>query len=449
MSKRSSTGVIVVASAGAFAASLSTSLVAISAPMVAADLHVSTASASWILSAYLLSASACLTTAGRLSEVVGPKRLYLTGVLFFAFASAMCASAASLGTLIGARVFQGVGAAITMALGPALITSAVRQERRGRALGIQLATTYAGLAIGPGLGGVLAAQLGWQAIFVVVAGVSATSGVLALFLLEADEERPPRRTPLDVGGAVLFAAMLTAVLIALRRAPTDGLTSRNVMLLLAFVAVALLAFVRTEMHHPAPLLPPSLATERRFASGIVALVLLHVVTLTVSFLLPFHLERTRGFSASHAGTLMAAQPAAMAVVAPLSGALSDRIGVRGLTVGGMLVVASGVAWTAAAADGSDVSLSCALAVVGLGAGLFATPNYSSIMSAAPRGLHATASAVAATARGVGMATGVAVAASLEPSLGTRVTLLTSASIALGAAILGGFRPRDAANEPVR
>jgi MFS family permease len=144
-------------------------------------------------------------------------------------------------------------------------------------------------------------------------------------------------------------------------------------------------------------------------------------------------------SPEHAGVLLTVQPTVMAIVAPLSGLASDRFGSRVLAASGMFFVALGVALVAIFRDAGDVALASALAVVGLGAGLFVTPNNAEIMSAASRDRQSTAAAMAATARNVGMSIGVALAASFEPTLGLRGTLLASASLAAAVGIAGALR----------
>jgi EmrB/QacA subfamily drug resistance transporter len=421
-----------VACAGAFVAALSTSVVAISVPVIARDLEVSQAEASWVLTAYLVTASCLLALSGRAADVAGRKRIYLTGFVFFVAGSAMCAGAPTFFALVGARILQGVGAAMLMAVGPAIVTRAVAPEKRARGLGIQLAATYLGLTIGPSVGGALASAVSWHAVFTVVAIAGAAGGAIALIVLERDTPRdePVSVTQLDLSGAGLLAVGLGALLVALRRGGEAGWTSAPFVAIAALAVVALIGFVRHERVHPSPLLPPSLLSSAPFAFGILGATLLYVVTFMLAFALPFHLQRALHLEPRAAGIVMTAQPAMMAITAPASGWIADRFGARLPSTAGMVLIAGGLLLVAAAPTSV-----VALGVVGVGAGLYVAPNNSVIMGAAPRDRQATAAAMAATARNVGMTCGVALAASLERSIGFGHTLHAASALAVLGAVL--------------
>lgn len=435
---------LAIASAGAFVAALSTSLVAISAPVIARDLSVSPAAVSWVLSAYLLAVSCLLALAGKAADVLGQKRVYLTGFVFFVAGSAMCASAPELRALVGARAMQGVGASMLMAVGPAIVTRAVPPNKRARGLGIQLAATYLGLTLGPGLGGLLSASVGWQAVFVVVAAAATAAAVLALLFLPSDSDEQPRERPgvasLDLGGAVLFAAGLASLLVALKRTQEDGWTGRPVLLASAFAVVTLAIFARHETLHRTPLLPLGLLRKPAFAFGVLGATLLYTVTFVLAYVVPFQLQHALGLSPARAGLFMMAQPSTMAVIAPLSGAIADRWGPRLPSTIGMLAIAAGMLCVSNTALAPNAGLVLSLSLVGVGAGLYVAPNSAMIMGAAPRERQATAGAMAATARNVGMTLGIAIAVSLDHAIGFHRTLLVAAGLALAGAFLGLVRP---------
>ena len=433
---------LAIASAGAFVAALSTSLVAVSAPVIAKDLSVTPHDVSWVLTGYLLAISSLLALAGKAADVLGRKRVYLTGFVFFVAGSMMCAAALDLRALVGARVMQGVGASMLMAVGPAIVTRAVPPSRRARALGIQLAATYVGLTLGPSLGGMLATRLSWQAVFVVIAGAGAAGLAVALAMLPPDDE--PRERPsvrsLDLPGAALFAVALSALLVALKRTQTDGWTGRPVLLIGAFGFVALGVFVRHTALHASPLLPLGLFKKPPFAFGVLGAMLLYTVTFMLAYLLPFQLQHDGGLSAAQAGGFMTAQPATMAVIAPLSGMLADRWGPRIPSAAGMFAIACGMAAVASTAAVPGLMLALSLALIGIGAGLYVAPNSALIMGAAPRDRQATAGAMAATARNVGMTLGIAIAASLEHAIGFRGALFGAAALGAVGTLLGIVRP---------
>jgi len=436
---------LLVASFGAFVSALSTSLVAVSAPVIAKDLGVTKEDVNWVLTGYLLAVTCLLALAGKSADVLGRKRVYLTGFCFFVLGSMMCAGAPVLRALVGARVMQGCGAAMLMAVGPAIVTRAVPPARRARALGTQLAMTYVGLVLGPSVGGFLSAQIGWHSVFIVIAGAGAIGGVLALALLEPDSpteqgaERPSWRA-LDLGGAVLFAAGFAALLIGLHRVRSQGWSSTPVLAMFAFGIVALGGFVRHEAIAKQPLLPLNLLRQPPFAFGILGATLLYTVTFMLSsWLLPFHLQRM-GLGPAQAGGYLTAQPLVMAVVAPLSGIISDRWGPRVPSAGGMLLIALGMFAVSRTADDAGAPLVLSLAIVGVGAGLYVAPNSALIMGSAPKDRQSIAAAMAATARNLGMTLGVALAASLDRAVGFRTALVVASCLGATGAFLGIVRP---------
>lgn len=427
---------LAVACAGSFVAALSTSLVAVSVPVIADELAVTPGDASWVLTTYLLATSCLLALSGRAADVLGRKRIYLTGFVFYVAASLMCAGAPALRALLGARAMQGAGAAMLMAVSPAIVTRAVPPDRRARGLGIQLAATYVGLTIGPSVGGVLASSVGWHALFVLVAIVASAAGIVALIVLEPDVPRPEGepRPSLDLSGAVLLAAGLGGLLVAIHTAGRHGFAARLPLALGAFAVVALYAFVRHGRIHPSPLLPASLLGKPAFSLGVLGATLLYVVTFMLAFTLPFHLQRALGLSPQAAGALMTAQPATMAIVAPASGWIADRWGSKLPATAGMLAIAAGMLLVS-----RSPSSIAALGLVGIGAGLYVAPNNAVIMTAAPKDRQATAAAMAATARNVGMTCGVALSATLARSIGFTHTLHVAAGLAAAGAVLALIR----------
>ena len=433
-----------VASFGAFVAALSTSLVAVSAPVIAKELHASKEDVNWVLTGYLLAVSCLLALAGKAADVLGRKRVYLAGLLLFVVGSLACAGAPVLPALIGARVLQGCGAAMLMAVGPAIVTRAVPPAQRARALGVQLAMTYVGLTLGPSLGGLLAGKIGWQAVFAVIAVAGAAGAALAAALLEPDDAdvavaRPTARS-LDLGGAGAFALALAALLIALHRVRSEGWSSTPVLGSFALGVVALVAFVRHESRAENPVLPLGMFRQPTFAFGVAGATLLYTVTFMLSaWLLPFHLQHA-GLAPADAGAYLTAQPVVMAIVAPMSGWIADRYGPRLPSTAGMIAIAGGLLLVSRTADTRGVGLVVALGLIGLGAGLYVAPNSALIMGSAPRERQATAGAMAATARNVGMTLGVALGASLDRAFGFATALVVAAALAGGGALLGLVRP---------
>ncbi|WP_437665226.1 MFS transporter [Sorangium sp. So ce1182] len=450
--------VLGVVAVGTLMSALGSSLINVAVPLVRRDLGADMGAASWVLAAYSLSVSALLLPFGRLGDRLGKGRVYAAGFGVFGAGSALSALAPTLASLIAARALQGAGAAMLMANGPALTTAAFPPAQRGRALGLQATATYLGLSLGPSIGGWLAQRAGWHAAFWVNVPISLAGALLARSLVgrgaavaplapavaplapavAAPDEgggagprtsvpapgpvaaRPvpdARARPFPWASALLFGAAMTALLVALTRGQRWGYLSPRVVGLLALGAVLAAAFVRVERRSRAPLLSGALLAQPAFVAGLAAAFIQYAAVYMMLFLLPFYLQGPLAMSAADAGLVMTVQPAVMAVVTAASGWLSDRVGTRGPALAGMTVLAVGLARLATlGAEAERASLLAALGLVGLGSGLFTSPNNSRILGAAPREQLGTAAGLLAEARNVGMLCGVAVSGAMFAAL---------------------------------
>jgi len=398
--------VLVTVGVGTFMSALDSSVVNTILPVLARDLGTDIAGIEWVTTSYLLVVSALLLGMGRLGDIRGHKRLYMSGFVLFVVGSALCGLSRSAPMLVGLRCVQAVGASMLYSSSPAILTSAFPPARRGTALGAQATFTYLGLTAGPSLGGWLAHAFGWRAVFYVNVPVGALAIALAWKAVAPDRPRA-RMERFDFGGAVTFATGLTALLVALNQGHDWGWGSVRVITLLLIAAAILTIFLSIERSHPSPMLDLSLFRTRLFSASTASALFNYICVYGIVFVLPFLLIQGRGMNTQQAGLLLTAQPVVMAMVAPVSGALSDRIGVRIPATLGMSVLTVGLIGlaisTTAESNGMIVG---ALATVGLGLGMFASPNNSAIMGAAPRGRQGIAAGVLATARNVGMVLGV-------------------------------------------
>lgn len=415
--------VLAVVAVGTFMSSLGSSLVNVAVPTIRRELGADMGEASWILAAYTLSVSALLLPMGRLGDLWGKRRVYVAGFLVFGLGSAACALAPALGWLIAARALQGAGAAMLMSTGPALTTAAFPPAQRGRALGLQATATYLGLTLGPSLGGYIAAGLGWHALFFVHLPIALAGALLARALLHPGQHG--ERASFPAASALLFGLSLTLLLVALTRAERWGPASPEFFVATASGLGLGAAFFTAERRSATPLVPRGLLREPALLFGLAAAFLHYFATFALAFLLPFYLQGPRGLDAAHAGLLMTMQPAVMALVTAASGWLSDKVGTRGPAVIGMSLLGLGIAAIASLdATSTRAALLAALAVTGLGSGLFTSPNNSGVMGLAPRGQQGMVGGLLAEARNLGMLCGVSAAA-------------------LAFALLGGGRPESA------
>lgn len=409
--------VLAILAIGIFMATLDSSIVNISLPAIARYFGVPLSGPiEWVVIAYLMVIAGVLLTTGRLADMIGRKPIWVAGLAIFTIGSAICGAATSLGMLIAARALQGLGGALIMAVSPAILTSAFPARERGRALGMNAVFVALGVSVGPTLGGLITEHFTWRWIFYVnvpfgIIGIIATLRVL--------KERVHRgRGRFDPPGALLLAIGLVALTLGLSFGQEWGWTSPLLIgtLVGSIIALALLVFVEHRVTDP--IIDFSLLRRRVFLSANVSLVLSFLALFAVSFLLPFYLEELRGFSTEQSGLLLTPLPLTIAVLAPLTGSLADRIGTRWLAAGGLTIACAGLVLISQLNAQSSVwDIIWRLVVIGVGQAMFQSPNNSALMGAAPREQQGSAAGFLATGRVVGQSLSVALAGAVFSSLG--------------------------------
>ena len=437
--------VLVTIGIGTFMSALDGSVVNTLLPVLGRELGTDVAGVEWVTTIYLLVISGLLLSVGRAGDLFGHRRLYFAGFVLFVLGSALCGLAGSAHALVALRAVQALGAAMLMATAPAILTRSFPAGQRGRALGALGTFTYLGLTVGPSLGGWLAGAFGWRSVFYINIPIGVLAIALALRAI-ADDRVTRRGERFDFVGAALFTAGLVALLVALNQGHAWGWSSPAAVALLAAATLLLVAFVRLERRQSSPMLDLSLFRSRVFSASVASALLNYACVYAVLFVLPFLLIDGRGLSAQQAGLVLTAQPIVMAIVAPLSGSLSDRVGSRGPATLGMLLLTAGlVCLGLLVPHGALWAIAAALALVGLGVGMFVSPNNSALMGAAPRHRQGIASGVLATARNVGMVLGVGfagavfttvVARAATPAAGLPAGVRASLLAVAGLAALG-------------
>jgi EmrB/QacA subfamily drug resistance transporter len=355
---------------GALMSAIGVSVVNIVLPVVSHDFGVDVSTIEWVITVYLLIVSGLLLSFGRLGDLRGHKIVYLTGLTILVFASPLCGLAQNAPMLIATRALQALGAAMVFSNSPAILTKNFPATQRGQVLGLQSMMTYLGLTIGPSLGGWLTTQFSWRAVFF----INLPLGLLALWLgarfIPRDDPAETRES-FDMMGAATFIVALVLLLFALNQGHAWGWTSPAILAMLVAALLLGALFLRIEQRVPSPMLDLTLFQQRLFSAATLSAVANYICIYSTLFLMPFYLIQARGLSAAQAGLLLTAQPFVMAISAPISGALSDKIGSRLLATTGMLLLAFGtlgLARLGVAASLNDVVV--ALALVGLGTGLF-------------------------------------------------------------------------------
>ena len=409
--------VLILVALGAFMTTLDSSIVNIALPAIAHTFGVGVSGAiEWIIIGYLIVIAAFLLTLGRLADMVGRKPIYEAGLVIFVLGSIFSGAAPSLAMLIIARLFQGVGGAFIFAVNVAMITSVFPASERGRALGLNAVFVALGISAGPTIGGLITQYLTWRWIFYVNVPIGALVFIISMRMLTEPLHRNTER--FDPMGAVLFAIGLASMILGFSFGEEWGWTSPGIISSLVVGVVALVAAVLVERRVADPILKLSLLKNRVFASANMSFLFAMLALFAPGFLLPFYFEELRGFPAVQAGLLLTPLSLALAVMAPLSGSLADRFGSRLLAPLGLTIACFGlVLLSQLNAHSSLWDIIWRLVVIGIGQGLFQSPNTRAVMGAAPPDEQGIASGLFSTSRVIGQALSVALAGTIFTSFG--------------------------------
>jgi EmrB/QacA subfamily drug resistance transporter len=378
----------------------------IALPRISEDFSMNAVDLSWISMSFLLSSAVLLVPFGKLADILGRKRMLLAGNILFTLFTLACALSLSGKMLIAARLLQGLGSAMILSSGMALIISAFPAERRGRIIGLNTSATYVGLSAAPLLGGILTQHLGWQSLFYVNAAAGCIIVVGILYGVKA-EWAEARNDRFDWTGSLVYMLAMTALMYGFSQIPGRSGT----ILTIAGVA-GLILFVIMELRVPVPVLNISLFRDNKiFAFSNLAALINYAATFAITFVLSLYLQKVRGLQPVEAGMVLITQPVLMAVVASISGRMSDRIDSRILSSLGMGIISVGlILLIFLTRNTSQGYLIGTLAMLGLGFGLFSSPNTHSVMSSVEKKFLGTASATLGTMRLTGMMFSMAIAA---------------------------------------
>lgn len=383
------------------------SIVNVTLPTIAAHFRATISAAQWVPMVYLLVISSLLLFFGRLGDIFGYRRVYLTGLACFVAASALCALSfllPSIGWLVAFRAIQGIAAGMLMAVSMAIITASFPKEELGKGLGIYAISIAVGLTIGPSLGGLITATWGWPFIFVVNIPLGCAGLLWARHILPYLKGKGGA---IDLGGAATSFLSLCSLLLFVNAAQ-KGDRGIGLILLLVLAISAAALFLWIEHRVDQPMLDLTLFSNPTFAIANLSALLNFMSQFVLVFLTPFYLQRIISCGPKVIGLTMTAFPLAAMLVAPFSGALSDRIGTGVLAALGAMVSAIALLFMSGLTQlSTPMQVAWRLALFGIGAGIFQSPNNRAVMASAPRPLLGSASGILATVRNVGMVFGIA------------------------------------------
>jgi EmrB/QacA subfamily drug resistance transporter len=388
--------------------SLSTSIANVALPTLAQAFDASFQQVQWILLAYLLAITTLIVTVGRLGDTIGRRRLLLGGIVLFAAASILCGAAPTLWLLIAARALQGLGAASMMALTLAFVGVTVPTEKTGRAMGLLGTMSAIGTALGPSLGGVLIAGLGWRSIFLTNVPLGALAFLLAYRYLPADGPASQTgRLRFDPMGTIVLALTLAAYALAM----TIGhgrFGSLNIALVMAAVfGLGLFALVETKT--ASPLIRLTMFRDPLLSGGLAMSMLVSTVLMATLVVGPFYLCGALGLDTARVGLVVSVGPVVVALTGVPAGQLVDRFGAQRITIIGLIGIAAGCLFLALLAATSGIpGYVAAVVVITTGYALFQTANNTAVMKDIAQNRRGAISGMLNLSRNLGLITGASV-----------------------------------------
>ena len=352
---------------------------------------------SWLVTAYSLAAAVFLMPFGKLSDIYGRKRIFLIGTVLYTVACLLCALASSSVTLLLSRIVQGISGAMLFSTSTAILTSVYPPQERGKALGINTATVYTGLSMGPFLGGLLVSLWGWRSIFWTSVPLGLVTLVYSSQKLKGEWAGSPNE-PFDLRGSAVYAVAVVALMLGFSKLPALG----GVWLILGGLVTGVL-FIGLEVRTQRPILETSLFRGHRvFTLSSIAALASYAATSSVTFLLSLYLQYIKALTPQQAGLVLVAQPLMQAIFSPMAGRLSDRMQARIVASAGMALNVVGLVMLSFLGNQTSlVYVVICLLLLGFGFALFSSPNVSAIMGAAEKRYYGMASSVVATMRTFG------------------------------------------------
>jgi len=394
-----------VATLTSFMGPFTISSVNVALPAIQVEFSADAVLLSWVATSYLLAIAVFLVPFGKAADIYGRKKIFTRGIALYTVSSLLAVFSFSMNVLIFMRVIQGIGAAMFVTTGMAIITSIFPPSRRGRAIGIYVAAVYIGLSVGPFAGGFLTRYLGWRSIFAVVVPFGAASVFMTMRYLKG-EWADARGETIDVRGSLLYGFSILILIYGASLLPQ----SAAVYLMVAGL-VGLGLFIKLELKVPYPVFEVKLFNQNRlFTFSSLAALINYSATFALTFLLSLYLQYIKGIPPQYAGSILIAQPIMMAVFSPLAGRLSDRIEPRLIASVGMLITVIGLVFFAfIGPQTSKAMIVLVLALLGFGFALFSSPNMNAIMSSVEKRYLGIASGTVATMRLLGQMVSMAIA----------------------------------------
>lgn len=402
ISKRS---VLLVATFAAFLTPFLGSAVNLALPSIGKDLGASAIGLGWVISSFILSSAMFLLPFGRLADIIGRKKVFLLGLILFTLSTFLIIFSHSITSLIILRILQGLASAMIFGTSLAIITSVFQPGERGKAMGINITAVYLGLSVGPVIGGLLTQYFGWRSIFVFLIPFGIISIILTQTRIKT-EWAEASGEKFDWTGSIVYGLALAFFMYGFSKLPS---TAGWICLSSGVVLAAL--FLSIENRTNTPVFDIRLILQNRvFAFSGLAALINYSATSAIGFFISLYLQYLKGLDARAAGLIMISQPIAMTILSPVAGRLSDRKNPGVIASAGMGLTAVGlILFCFITPSTPDYFIVLLLLLMGVGFGLFSSPNSNAIMSSVERRHLGVASGVVGTMRMIGqmMSMGIA------------------------------------------
>jgi multidrug resistance protein len=395
---------LIVTGISSFITPFMLSAVTIALPGIQKSFSIDAVLLTWIATAYILTSSVFLIPIGKIADIYGRKKIYIGGLALFTISNFLCAFAGSIETLILLRIFVGIGAAMHLTTGTAIITSIFSVKERGKALGINVASIYLGLSAGPFIGGLLTNYFTWKSIFISITPLGLLSSALVAFFIKG-EWADAKDEKFDLTGSIIYGASLIMVMYGVSVLPSIiGIT------LTFFGLIGFWRFAVYELKIQHPVFEIRLFKHNKvFTFSSIAALISYASTSTVTILLSLYLQYILNLSPQKAGLVLISQPIMQTVFSPIMGKLSDKIEPRILASSGMIINSVGLFMFIFLKPGiSLIYIAGVLLLLGFGYALFSSPNMNAIMSSVGKRHFGIASGAVATMRTIGITLSMAI-----------------------------------------
>lgn len=398
-----------------FMNTLDSSIVNVALPTMSKQLGTDMAGIEWVVTSYLITICALILLFGRLGDIVGKNRIFKFGTVVFILGSLMCGIARTLPVLIVARIIQAIGSAATMATNQGIITGAFSSKKRGKALGMLGTAVALGTMTGPTLGGIMVSVMPWEYIFLINVPIGIIVYIIGKNILKDIPKK--QEVKMDYKGVILFMTSIVLLFLTINKAKEIGFFNKYIVLALIIAVLLLLIFIKAEKNGKYPMLDISIFKNKLFSMSIFCAFIVYVAMGSINIILPFYFQDVLGLTPGKAGLMLTIAPIILAIVGPISGYVSDKIGSEKISFIGLTIFAIGILLVSIFKERSSLLLvGIIIGTVSIGNAMFQSPNNSLVMSTVDKKKLGIAGSVNGLVRNLGNTTGVALSTGILYSL---------------------------------